>query len=75
MHDIDVGNAEPIKQHFYRVSPEKQVQLKKEVQYMLDNKIAEPSVYLDDVVVFSDTWEDDVQRALEHCWRGWCGLS
>lgn len=42
-HDIDVGAAEPIKQQFYRVSPDKKEQLDKEVQYMLENNIAEPS--------------------------------
>lgn len=42
-HDIDVGNAEPIRQHFYRVSPNKLIHLKSEVQYMLDNNIAQPS--------------------------------
>jgi len=42
-HDIDVGEAQPIKQRFYRVSPDKKTQLDKEVQYMLDNNLAEPS--------------------------------
>ncbi len=42
-HDIDVGDAEPIRQHFYRVSPNKFLHLKAEVQYMLDNDIAQPS--------------------------------
>ncbi len=42
-HDIDVGDAESIRQHFYRVSPNKFVHLKAEVQYMLDNDIARPS--------------------------------
>ncbi|KAL1248722.1 hypothetical protein QQF64_022040, partial [Cirrhinus molitorella] len=42
-HDIDVGDAEPIRQHFYRVSPNKLLHLKAEVQYMLDNEIAQPS--------------------------------
>lgn len=41
-HDVDVGDAVPIKQRFYRVSLEKRKQLDKEVQYMLDNHIAEP---------------------------------
>lgn len=41
-HDIDVGVAEPIKQRFYRVSDDKRKQLEAEVQYMLDNGIAEP---------------------------------
>lgn len=41
-HDIDIGDAKPIKQRFYRVSQEKRLQLETEVQYMLDNGIAEP---------------------------------
>ncbi|XP_072036952.1 uncharacterized protein [Amphiura filiformis] len=42
-HDIDVGDTEPIKQHPYRVNPIKQEYLNKEIQYMLDNDIIEPS--------------------------------
>ena len=42
-HDIDVGDAKPIKQHPYRVNPLKMEHLKKEVNYMLDNDIIEPS--------------------------------
>ena len=42
-HDIDVGDALPIRQRFYRVSPEKRVSLDTEVKYMLDNCIAVPS--------------------------------
>lgn len=38
----DIGDAKPIKQRFYRVSEEKRLQLETEVQYMLDNGIAEP---------------------------------
>lgn len=41
-HDIDVGVAEPIKQRFYRMSDDKRRQLEAEVEYMLDNGIAEP---------------------------------
>lgn len=41
-HDIDIGDAKPIKQRFYRVSEEKKQQLETEVQYMLDHGIAEP---------------------------------
>lgn len=41
-HDIDVGDAEPIQQRFYRVSAQKRTQLEEEVQYMLDNGLAEP---------------------------------
>lgn len=42
-HDIDVGDSMPIKQHAYRVNPEKRAQLQKEVTFMLENNIAEPS--------------------------------
>lgn len=42
-HDIDVGDAKPIKQRFYRVSPEKRKFLDSEIEYMLKNDIAEPS--------------------------------
>lgn len=42
-HDIDIGDAKPIKQKFYRVSEEKKQQLDAEVKYMLDNGIAVPS--------------------------------
>ncbi len=39
----DVGDAQPIRQHFYRVSEEKRKVMEKEIEYMLDNHIAEPS--------------------------------
>lgn len=42
-HDIEVGDAEPIRQRFYRFSQEKRTQLESEVNYMLENNIAEPS--------------------------------
>ncbi len=42
-HDIDVGDAQPIKQHFYRVAPAKRSYLDAEVDYMLQNNIAVPS--------------------------------
>ena len=42
-HDVDVGNANPVKQHPYRANPIKLEKLRKEVQYMLDNDIIEPS--------------------------------
>ena len=42
-HDIDVGDAEPIRQCFYRVPIEKKESQDKEVQYLLDNNLAEPS--------------------------------
>ena len=42
-HDVDVGDATPIKQHPYRMNPVKLQYLRKEVQYLLDNDIIEPS--------------------------------
>ena len=42
-HDVDVGNARPIKQHLYWVNPIKLKKLRQEVQYMLDKDIIEPS--------------------------------
>ena len=41
-HDVDVNGALPIKQHPYRLSPEKLEHLRKEVKYMLENDIIEP---------------------------------
>lgn len=43
-HDVDVGDAPPIKQYPYRVSPQKRDLLRQEVDYMLKNGIIEPSV-------------------------------
>ena len=42
-HDVDVGDAKPIKQHPYRSNPVKQQILKEEIQYMLQNYFIEPS--------------------------------
>lgn len=42
-HDLDVGDAKPIYQRFYRVSPEKRKVLESEVDYMLENGLAVPS--------------------------------
>lgn len=42
-HDIDVGEAKPIRQRFYRVHPEKRKNLEAEIKYMVHNKIAVPS--------------------------------
>lgn len=42
-YDIDVGFTPPIKPHPYRVNPFKRVSLQKEVEYMMENNIAEPS--------------------------------
>ncbi|KAK7929155.1 hypothetical protein WMY93_005550 [Mugilogobius chulae] len=43
-HDIDVGDSVPIKQHPYRVNPEKRQRLQSQVDYMLSHGIAEPSL-------------------------------
>ena len=42
-HDVDVGSAKPIKQHPYRINPEKREYLKKEIQYLLESDLIEPS--------------------------------
>lgn len=42
-HDIDVGDAQPIRQRFYRVSPDKHQSLEDSVRYLLDNGLAKPS--------------------------------
>ena len=43
IYDVDVGDAAPVKQHPYRLSPVKQGYLKQEVKYLLDNDFVEPS--------------------------------
>ena len=43
-HDVDVGDATPIKQHPYRVGPEKRKAMRKEVDYMLANDIIESCI-------------------------------
>ena len=42
-HDVDVGEAEPVKQPPYRVNPQKQKLLQQEVEYMLKNDLIERS--------------------------------
>ena len=42
-HDVDVGDHEAIKQHLYRVDPLKRAHLNKEIEYILQNNIIEPS--------------------------------
>jgi transposase InsO family protein len=42
-HDLDVGTADPVKQQPYRLNPLKLKVLEKEIQYMLDNDLIEPS--------------------------------
>lgn len=41
--DIEVGDSQPIKQLIYRVNPDKFHSLKFQVDYMMQNNIAEPS--------------------------------
>ena len=43
IYDVDIGDAQPIKQHPYRLNPQKEEYLKNEVQYILDNDFIEPS--------------------------------
>ena len=42
-HDVDVSGASPVKQHAYRLNPYKADIMHKEVVYMLENDIIEPS--------------------------------
>lgn len=42
-HDLQVGDAEPVRQRFYRVGPDKRKCLDDSVQYLLDNGLAVPS--------------------------------
>ncbi|XP_068231835.1 uncharacterized protein [Palaemon carinicauda] len=42
-HDVDVGEASPIKQSPYRLNPFKRDIVKNEVKYMLDHGLVEPS--------------------------------
>ncbi len=42
-HDIGVGDAKPVCQHYYRVPLEKKLQLETEITYLLGNGLAEPS--------------------------------
>ncbi|KAL1279156.1 hypothetical protein QQF64_025829 [Cirrhinus molitorella] len=42
-HDVDVGDAQPIRQRFYRAPLSKRKVLESEIQYMLENGIAVPS--------------------------------
>ena len=43
VHDVDVGEAVPIKQHPYRVNPLKLKVIREEVTYMLENDLIEAS--------------------------------
>ena len=43
VHDVEVVGSEPIKQHPYRLNPEKRAKVREEVQYMLEHDLIEPS--------------------------------
>ena len=43
VHDVDVGDALPIRQHPYRMNPEKTALVDKEIQYMLQNGLIKHS--------------------------------
>ncbi|CAB4005229.1 Retrovirus-related Pol poly from transposon, partial [Paramuricea clavata] len=42
-HDVDIGDASPIKQHPYRLNPSKAKYLDQEIQYLLENDFIEHS--------------------------------
>lgn len=42
-HDVDIGDAAPIKLHPYQLNPLQREVMINEIQYMLDNDIIEPS--------------------------------
>ena len=42
-HDVELTKDQPIKQHPYRVNPRKKEIIRKEIKYMLENGIIEPS--------------------------------
>lgn len=43
-HDVDVGNASPVKQSPYRLNPVKRDIVDKEIKYMLEHDLIQPSV-------------------------------
>ncbi|XP_066945203.1 uncharacterized protein [Macrobrachium rosenbergii] len=43
-HDVDVGNASPVKQSPYRLNPVKREIVEEEIKYMLDHDLIQPSV-------------------------------
>ncbi|XP_073715771.1 uncharacterized protein [Misgurnus anguillicaudatus] len=43
-HDIDVGNAQPIRQNPFRLNPRKRELMKAEVEYLRENNFARPSL-------------------------------
>ena len=42
-HEINVGDAKPIKQHPYSMNPKRAQLMKAEIDYMLENRIIERS--------------------------------
>ena len=42
-HDVNVGDAAPVKQHSYKLNPRKQQYLKEEIKYLLEKDFIEPS--------------------------------
>ena len=42
-HDVDIGDAKPIKQCPYRLNPLKRNIVQEEIKYMLDHDLIEPS--------------------------------
>ena len=42
-HDVEVGDATPVKQHPYRMNPVKLEHLHEKVEHVLKNDIIEPS--------------------------------
>ncbi|XP_066971749.1 uncharacterized protein [Macrobrachium rosenbergii] len=43
-HDVDVGSASPVKQSPYRLNPVKRDLVEKEIKYMLEHDLIQPSV-------------------------------
>ncbi len=43
MHNVEIVDSKPLKQHPYRMNPLKQEYLKTEIQYLLENDLIEPS--------------------------------
>lgn len=41
-HNVDVGDSQPIKQHLYRVNPDKRCRFKEQVEYMVQHDVTEP---------------------------------
>ena len=69
LNNVDVGNAEPIKQNPYRINPSKLELLRKEVGFMLGHEIIRNlegcEAYINNVIVFESTWEEYLSRVKE----------